>query len=103
MTIDLSSLSELLAKHHVFAVLVGGGLLWKIFRPSMVDLRAGIVEGVAIMRAVAKKFGGLTDDEIAAERPAVQKIIPEVPEDPGVLAKILGAAKTLGSSSERRV
>lgn len=83
-----------LAQHHLIPFAAIALILRMVLRPFFVDVRATGVEGIAIFRAIAKKFFGVTDDEIKAERPASNAVHPRVPKaDTGMLAKLFGVPR----------
>ena len=92
-------LSDLAAKHHVLPVLVMFFMAQRLIRPFFVTVRESSVELVAVARALAKKHGGLTDAEIAEERDDAERVVPQIPEDAGFLAKVLGVT---GAMNDRK-
>lgn len=90
MEIDINQLSALAQRHHLVEIVGLATVAWRMVRPLQVDIRAFLVESIAVGRAVAKKQCALSDADIDAERPAARRAIPDVPEDTGVGQKILG-------------
>jgi hypothetical protein len=96
--VNFETVNAFLVSHHLVPLVAVLGFLWKVVRPIMVDMRAVGVEFLAMGRAAAVK-NGITEDMIAQQRPIAERAVPNIPDDAGALARLVGSASSANASA----